>query len=191
MTAGDEQRRAARPRAAAKRATPSSWASSASSPAGSSGQVAHILDAWGRIDARRARARRTRRGRCRRRRDGARRGRAARAVRARRRRRRAATPLEIVRQRLPRADRGARGRRRSRRSSATSSPSGPGPTTATGWCSHGLGDLGDPDLAPLQMAWGMAKAKVLRADARADGDLTTLRVIDELTRAVISVCSLT
>ena len=28
---------------------------------------------------------------------------------------------------------------------------------------HGLGDLGDDDLAPLQMAWGLAKAKVLRA----------------------------
>jgi len=26
-----------------------------------------------------------------------------------------------------------------------------------------LGDLGDPDLAPLQLAWGLAKAKVLRA----------------------------
>ena len=54
----------------------------------------------------------------------------------------------------------------SRRSSATSSPSGPGPTTPTGSSSHGLGDLGDDDLAPLQMAWGMAKAKVLRARAR-------------------------
>jgi len=28
---------------------------------------------------------------------------------------------------------------------------------------HGLGDLGDDDLAPLQMVWGLAKAKVLRA----------------------------
>jgi hypothetical protein len=28
---------------------------------------------------------------------------------------------------------------------------------------HGLGDLGDADLAPLQMAWGLAKAKVVRA----------------------------
>ena len=26
-----------------------------------------------------------------------------------------------------------------------------------------LGDLGDPDLAPLHFAWGMAKATVLRA----------------------------
>ena len=30
-----------------------------------------------------------------------------------------------------------------------------------------LGDLGDPDLGPLQLAWGMAKATVLRA--RVDG----------------------
>ena len=30
-----------------------------------------------------------------------------------------------------------------------------------------LGDLGDPDLAPLMLAWGMAKAAVLRA--RAEG----------------------
>jgi hypothetical protein len=28
---------------------------------------------------------------------------------------------------------------------------------------HGLGELGDDDLAPFQMAWGLAKAKVLRA----------------------------
>jgi hypothetical protein len=28
-----------------------------------------------------------------------------------------------------------------------------------------LGDLGDPDLAPLHLAWGMAKAAVLRARA--------------------------
>ncbi len=26
-----------------------------------------------------------------------------------------------------------------------------------------LGDLGDPDLAPLQLAWGLAKTKVMRA----------------------------
>ena len=32
-----------------------------------------------------------------------------------------------------------------------------------------LGDLGDPDLAPLTLAWGMAKAAVLRARA---GDST-------------------
>jgi hypothetical protein len=27
-----------------------------------------------------------------------------------------------------------------------------------------LADLGDDDLGPLQLAWGLAKAKVLRAD---------------------------
>jgi len=32
-----------------------------------------------------------------------------------------------------------------------------------------LADLGDDDLGPLQLAWGLAKAKVLRAD-RADGE---------------------
>jgi len=29
-----------------------------------------------------------------------------------------------------------------------------------------LGDLGDPDLGPLQLAWGLAKATVMRARAR-------------------------
>jgi hypothetical protein len=33
----------------------------------------------------------------------------------------------------------------------------------------GLGDLGDPDLGPLLLAWGMAKAKVLRARIDRDG----------------------
>ena len=32
-----------------------------------------------------------------------------------------------------------------------------------------LGDLGDPDLAPLHLAWGMAKATVLRARADRKG----------------------
>ncbi|HEY3671721.1 MAG TPA: hypothetical protein VGN51_12360 [Acidimicrobiia bacterium] len=36
------------------------------------------------------------------------------------------------------------------------------PDDTYGLVVHGLGDLGDEDLAPLQMAWGMAKAKVLR-----------------------------
>jgi hypothetical protein len=30
---------------------------------------------------------------------------------------------------------------------------------------HGLGDLGDDELAPFQLAWGLAKAKALRARA--------------------------
>ncbi len=37
------------------------------------------------------------------------------------------------------------------------------PDDTYGLVVHGLGDLGDDDLAPLQMAWGMAKAKVVRA----------------------------
>jgi hypothetical protein len=37
------------------------------------------------------------------------------------------------------------------------------PDDTYGLVVHGLGDLGDGDLAPLQMAWGFAKAKVLRA----------------------------
>jgi hypothetical protein len=32
-----------------------------------------------------------------------------------------------------------------------------------------LSDLGDDDLGPLQLAWGLAKAKVLRADAGSRG----------------------
>jgi hypothetical protein len=35
-----------------------------------------------------------------------------------------------------------------------------------------LADLGDDDLGPLQLAWGLAKAKVLRAD-RADGEVAS------------------
>ncbi len=37
------------------------------------------------------------------------------------------------------------------------------PDDTYGLVVHGLGDLGDEELAPLQMAWGMAKAGVLRA----------------------------
>jgi hypothetical protein len=37
------------------------------------------------------------------------------------------------------------------------------PDDTYGLVVHGLGDLGDEELAPLQMAWGLAKAKVLRA----------------------------
>ena len=35
---------------------------------------------------------------------------------------------------------------------------------------HDLGDLGDDELAPLQFAWGLAKAKVLRARVDAPDD---------------------
>jgi hypothetical protein len=37
------------------------------------------------------------------------------------------------------------------------------PDDTYGLVVHGLGDLGDPELAPFQLAWGLAKAKVLRA----------------------------
>ena len=37
------------------------------------------------------------------------------------------------------------------------------PDDTYGLVVHGLGDLGDEDLAPFQMAWGLAKAKVMRA----------------------------
>jgi hypothetical protein len=37
------------------------------------------------------------------------------------------------------------------------------PDDAYGLVPHTLGDLGDPDLAPLHLAWGMAKATVIRA----------------------------
>jgi len=37
------------------------------------------------------------------------------------------------------------------------------PDDTYGLVIHGLGDLGDEELAPYQLAWGLAKAKVLRA----------------------------
>jgi hypothetical protein len=40
------------------------------------------------------------------------------------------------------------------------------PDDTYGLVVHGLGDLGDPELAPYQLAWGLAKAKVLRARRR-------------------------
>jgi hypothetical protein len=41
------------------------------------------------------------------------------------------------------------------------------PDDAYGLVPRTLGDLGDPDLAPLHLAWGMAKSAVLRARADA------------------------
>jgi hypothetical protein len=37
------------------------------------------------------------------------------------------------------------------------------PDDTYGLVVHGLGELGDDELAPLQMVWGLAKAKMLRA----------------------------
>ena len=44
------------------------------------------------------------------------------------------------------------------------------PDDTYGLVVHGLGDLGDEELAPLQMAWGLAKAKALRARRDSTGD---------------------
>ena len=73
-----------------------------------------------------------------------------------------ATPLQIVRS--------AYGSRRrcspppaSRRSSATTSTSGRWPDDDYGLVPEHLSDLGDEDLGPLLLAWGMAKAAVLRS----------------------------
>ena len=63
------------------------------------------------------------------------------------------------------------------------------PDDTYGLVVHGLGDLGDDDLAPLQMAWGMAKAKVLRAAPSADADASCRH--DLRCMPVLSVCSLT
>jgi hypothetical protein len=40
------------------------------------------------------------------------------------------------------------------------------PDDVYGLVPHTLGDLGDPDLGPLHLAWGMAKTRVLRARQR-------------------------
>jgi hypothetical protein len=37
------------------------------------------------------------------------------------------------------------------------------PDDQYGLVPHTLGDLGDPDLAPMLLAWGMAKASILRS----------------------------
>jgi hypothetical protein len=44
------------------------------------------------------------------------------------------------------------------------------PDDCYGLVPHTLGDLGDPDLAPLHLAWGMAKSAVLRARANGRSD---------------------
>jgi hypothetical protein len=40
------------------------------------------------------------------------------------------------------------------------------PDDVYGLVPHTLGDLGDPDLGPLHLAWGMAKTTILRARAQ-------------------------
>ena len=89
-----------------------------------------------------------------------------------------ATPLEIVRSayREPTAVLASAG---VPRSSATASTSAAWPDDRYGLVPHTLGDLGDPDLAPLMLAWGMAKAAVLRARAEA-GDVNRARPADDI-----------
>jgi hypothetical protein len=123
--------------------------------------VAHILDAWGRasVDAR------ERAGRA-----AVAAGRAAtervvaelRALFALDPEEQRSTPLEIVRQayREPTAVLAAAGIPPVVRDEFAERA---WPDDSYGLVVHGLGDLGDDDLAPLQMAWGLAKAKVVRA----------------------------
>jgi hypothetical protein len=123
--------------------------------------VAHILDAWGRTppDAR---------GRAEH--DAVDAGRAAtarvigelRALFALDPEEQRSTPLEIVRRayREPTAVLAAAGVAPVERDEFAERA---WPDDTYGLVVHGLGDLGDEDLAPLQMAWGLAKAKVLRA----------------------------
>ena len=72
------------------------------------------------------------------------------------------TPLEVVRRayREPTAVLAAAGIPRVERDEFAERA---WPDDTYGLVVHGLGDLGDEELAPLQMAWGLAKAKVLRA----------------------------
>jgi hypothetical protein len=73
-----------------------------------------------------------------------------------------ATPLELVRHayREPTAVLGAAGIPPVERDDFAERA---WPDDTYGLVVHTLGDLGDDELAPLQMAWGLAKAKVLRA----------------------------
>ncbi|HLM16397.1 MAG TPA: hypothetical protein VK549_01165 [Acidimicrobiia bacterium] len=123
--------------------------------------VRRILDAWGRTPAdARARAER----------DAVDAGRAAtdrivnelRALFARDVEEQRSTPLEIVRHayREPTAVLAAVGVAPVERDDFAERA---WPDDTYGLVVHGLGDLGDEDLAPLQMAWGLAKAKVVRA----------------------------
>jgi hypothetical protein len=123
--------------------------------------VAHILDAWGRTppDARAAAER-----------DAAVAGRAAtervtgalQALFALDPDDQRATPLELVRSayREPTAVLAAAGIPAVERDDFAERA---WPDDTYGLVIHGLGDLGDEDLAPYQLAWGLAKAKVLRA----------------------------
>jgi hypothetical protein len=123
--------------------------------------VGHILDAWGRSSpAERARAER----------DAVDAGAAAttrvvgelRALFALDPEEQRSTPLEIVRRAYgePTAVLAAAGIPAVERDEFAERA---WPDDSYGLVVHGLGDLGDPELAPFQMAWGLSKAKVLRA----------------------------
>jgi hypothetical protein len=123
--------------------------------------VAHILDAWGRSSPEeRARAER----------DAIDAGTAAtvrvvgelRALFALDPEEQRSTPLEIVRRayREPTAVLAAAGIPPIERDEFAERA---WPDDSYGLVVHSLGDLGDADLAPFQMAWGLSKAKVLRA----------------------------
>ena len=124
-------------------------------------QVARILDAWGRSDpATRARSRR----------DAVDAGRAAatrvegelHALFALDPAEQRATPLEVVRTayREPTAVLAAAGVPPIVRDEFDERA---WPDDVYGLVPRTLGDLGDPELAPLHLAWGMAKATVIRA----------------------------
>jgi hypothetical protein len=135
-------------------------------------QVTRILDAWGRADA-------PTRTRAEREAVGAGRAAAARvaaelhALFALDPADQRATPLEIVRSayREPTAVLAAAGIPPVERSGFDERA---WPDDAYGLVVHDLGDLGDPELAPLHFAWGMAKAGVLRsrADHTSDHQVT-------------------
>jgi hypothetical protein len=126
-------------------------------------EVARVADAWGRLDARerdRVEEQAARAG-----------AEAADRVTARLRElfgadaaAQAATPLEIVRSayREPTAVLDAAGIPPVVRDAFDERA---WPDDRYGLVPRTLGDLGDPDLAPLLLAWGMAKAAVLRARA--------------------------
>ena len=80
--------------------------------------------------------------------------------------------------RVPGADRDPRRGRGARRSCGTRSTSGPGPTTATTSRPGPSATSATPTWRPLHLAWGVAKAMVLRARVRAERPLSARRCPD-------------
>lgn len=130
-------------------------------------RVAAVLDAWGRADGAtrdRAREAAVEAGEAARRRVGAELAALLAADPAEQR----ATPLEVVRRavREPTAVLAAAGVPEVVREPFDVRA---WPDDVYGLVPRTLGDLGDPDLGPLQLAWGVAKATVLRARAARGG----------------------